>query len=42
MLEEDVIKRVSALEESVSRHERVIKQAVDIATDILRSSGRER
>jgi hypothetical protein len=42
MLEEDVIKRVSALEESVSRHERVIKQAVDIATAILRSSGRER
>src|SRR5215469_6792757 len=41
-LEESVIKRISALEESVSRHERVIQQAVDIATAFLRSSGRER
>ena len=41
-LEESVIQRVSALEESVSRHERVIQQAVDIATAFLRSSDRER
>ena len=40
-LEESVIQRVSALEESVSRHERVIQQAVDIATAFLRSSDRE-
>jgi len=41
-LEESVIQRVSALEESVSRHDRVIQQAADIATAFLRSSGRER
>ena len=38
----ELIKRVSALEENVSRHERVIQQAVDIATAFLRSSDRKR